>query len=281
MNKIVGYRSEKVIMNSKDGLKLVGMWTIPSGVPRECVLLIHGITTDKDEGGFYVNLASKLGQENIASLRFDWRGHGESEGKYEEVTLLGIANDIENALDTISARYKGIRIHIVAASFSGGVAVYYLAHNPGRARSLVLLNPRLRYCEKMLEDTPFWQGNGLNKAGAERLEIQGWLPYGEGPFRIGRAMINELFWVKPYQIMKDIPCPTLTIHGTKDSVVPFVDSEQYYQANTQSELIAIEGADHGFTLPGDDEMRSPETIVFRDRAIQAVAEWIKKHSQQI
>lgn len=57
------------------------------------VLLLHGFTSSKDD--FVISgLADELQSRGIASIRFDFNGHGESEGRFEDMTVL---NEIEDA----------------------------------------------------------------------------------------------------------------------------------------------------------------------------------------
>jgi uncharacterized protein len=58
------------------------------------VVLVHGGGVTREEGGFFTRLAAGLGEAGVASPRFDLRGHGESEGRQEELTLAAILNDI-------------------------------------------------------------------------------------------------------------------------------------------------------------------------------------------
>jgi hypothetical protein len=48
----------------------------------------------REEGGFFALLAIGLAEAGITSLRFDLRGHGESEGRQEELTLTTILNEV-------------------------------------------------------------------------------------------------------------------------------------------------------------------------------------------
>lgn len=57
------------------------------------VILMHGFMSDKQDcviGG----VAAQLRQENIAYVRFDFNGHGESEGNFQNMTVI---NEIEDA----------------------------------------------------------------------------------------------------------------------------------------------------------------------------------------
>ena len=66
---------KKVQIETADGMKLAGVWHIPSKPTKKAIILAHGITVDKDEDGVFVNLANKLCGMGYAVLRFDFRGH--------------------------------------------------------------------------------------------------------------------------------------------------------------------------------------------------------------
>ncbi len=57
------------------------------------VIICHGFTGSKMEP-LHVNLANELEARGIASIRFDFNGHGESEGNFQDMTVL---NEIEDA----------------------------------------------------------------------------------------------------------------------------------------------------------------------------------------
>ncbi len=63
--------------------------TIPQKKTRNCIILCHGITVNKEEGGIFTNLAKKLAKVGFAVFRFDFRGHGESEGDSINLTVTG------------------------------------------------------------------------------------------------------------------------------------------------------------------------------------------------
>src|SRR6266566_9693932 len=80
-----------------DGLHLAGTFVIPEERTRRAVVMIHGGGVTREEGGFFTRLAAGLGDAGVASLRFDLRGHGDSEGRQEDLTLAAILNDIRVA----------------------------------------------------------------------------------------------------------------------------------------------------------------------------------------
>jgi Serine aminopeptidase, S33 len=87
-------------LRTLDGLRLASTLVVPAGAAaaERAVVLVHGGGVTREEGGFFTRLAAALGEAGVSSLRFDLRGHGESEGRQEELTLAAILNGIKVAL---------------------------------------------------------------------------------------------------------------------------------------------------------------------------------------
>ena len=50
------------------------------------------------------------------------------------------------------------------------------------------------------------------------------------------------------ELLRDVNCPTLLIHGTKDTSIPLLDSKKAISLLSEnSRLKIVEGADHDFT----------------------------------
>ena len=80
--------------------------------------------------------------------------------------------------------------------------------------------------------------------------------------------------------MSRIPVPCLTVHGTADSIVPDDLSVRYHRCNERSELLRIEGADHGFAEPDDEDFSSAVTAANVDRVFSAVVAWLARHNHR-
>lgn len=268
-----------VTFYSMDGFRLEGTLELPDRPIRCAVLLVHGITVTREEDGFYTELAKRLNGIDAATFRFDLRAHGSSEGTYDQLTLSGVINDINSAVQEIRNHiHQSIPLHIIATSFGGGLSVYWASEHMDEINTLVLLNPLLNYGKRMLFAKEFWNKDRLTKEGAETLAKQGWLPHGN--FRMGRALINELLYIKPYEKMIRLGIPILTIHGDKDSMVPFDIAKKYAIPNNQCLFIPVKGADHGFTHPDDEDFTHSDTIRFRNFVFEKVLNWINEHNDK-
>ena len=64
-----------------------------AGKKTPLLVLCHGFGGNK-EGKLFDCLVDSLNKKGIAVIRFDFNGHGKSEGKFEDMTVL---NEIEDA----------------------------------------------------------------------------------------------------------------------------------------------------------------------------------------
>lgn len=263
-----------VTLRTLDGLRLAGTFVSPDAVPEQAVVFVHGGGVTREEGGFFTRLAAGLGDAGIASLRYDLRGHGESGGRMEETVLTAHLNDIRVALADVRERSGAARVSLLGASFGGGLAAYYAARGPGKLSAVVLLNPQLDYKDRYIDQKPHWSGDRLTDEAAQELENDGYIAH-SATVRHGRAMLNEVFWIHPWQVIGEIAAPTLIVHGTRDTFVPVETSRKAApQLRVRHRLVEIEGAQHGFAVHEDPQYLNPQTQEWQAFVIRTVREWL-------
>lgn len=267
-------RSTSTAIRTLDGLHLAGTVVTPEGKPDHAIALIHGGGVTREEGGFFTRLSAGLGEAGIASLRYDLRGHGESEGIMQEATLSAHLNDIRVALDHLREATGGTKLSLLGASFGGGLCAYYAAKGPDELTRLVLLNPQFNYKDRYVDQKPYWSHDYLSDDAAIELTQQGYISH-SATVKHGRAILNEVFWIKPYEVLGDIHAPTLIVHGTKDTFVPVESSRvAVTQLRVEHELVEIDGAQHGFAVHDDPEYANPQSQQWQAFVIQTIARWV-------
>jgi uncharacterized protein len=270
----VSVQSKPATFRTFDGLQLTATIVMPDRAAERAVVLVHGGGVTREEGGFFTRLAGGLGQAGVASLRFDLRGHGESQGRQEELTLATILNDIRVALAKVRNATGARRLSLLGASFAGGVCAYYAARRPGELDRLVLLNPQLDYKQRTIDSRPYWTDDRLDEEVARQLEQQGFIQF-TPTLRHGRPILNEVFWFDVLAVLPEITMPTLVVHGTKDTFVPVEASRSAMGRFTaEHKLVEIEGAQHGFAVHDDPKYLNPQSQEWQAFVIRTVADWI-------
>ncbi len=119
---------EKVTFKS-DGLNISGVLTVPHGIPAgkkvPAVMVLHGFGSNKTSNN--VTLPCKmLNDWGYATLGFDMRGCGESEGTRANLICLEQVADTRNAVTYLQSRPEidSKRIGVLGSSFGAAVAVY-------------------------------------------------------------------------------------------------------------------------------------------------------------
>ena len=261
-------------MRTLDGLDLRGTLVLPDRPTDRAVVLVHGGGVTREEGGFFARLADGLSRAGLASLRYDLRGHGASDGVLQETTLTAHLNDIRVALEHVRETTGAKIISLLGTSFGGGLAAYYGAKRPYELSRLVLLNPQLNYKNRYVDQKPYWVDDRLDTTAAQQLAEQGFIAHSP-TVKHGRAMLNEVFWIKPFEVLGEIAAPTLIVHGTKDTFVSVDGSRAAVQhLRVEHELVEIEGAQHGFAVHDDPGYADPQSQEWQAFVIRRVAEWV-------
>ncbi len=257
-----------------DGLHLAGTIVTPDQPPAHAVVLVHGGGVTREEGGFFTRLANGLADAGIASLRFDLRGHGDSDGRQEELTLSTILNDIRVALAALRESTGGAEVSLLGASFGGGICGYYAAKRPDELTRLVLLNPQFDYKKRTIDTRDYWHDDVISAEAADELNQTGAVQF-TPTLKHGRPLLNEVFWLKPNEILGEIETPTLIVHGNADTLVPIDGSRQAIaQFTAPVELVEIEGSQHGFAVHDDPQYLNPKSQEYQAEVIRIVANWL-------
>src|SRR6202789_582422 len=243
---------------------------------RAGFLVLHGFGGNCDSTGV-LNPTRVLNSLGYATLRFDMRGCGNSQGEFGGIICLEQVEDLANAL-SFFAQHPSVhpdRIGVIGSSFGGAVAVYAGGTNP-RIAAVV--------------SNGGW-GHGERKCGGQHSTPQAWAKFA-GMLEQGRATLArtgkslmvpreeivpipgrvdanldrqhvqmlathsvEMFPAETAQSMLDFraedvvgkiaPRPLLLIHAANDSVTPTEQSvEMFKRAGQPAELYLFSGLDH-------------------------------------
>ena len=207
------------------------------------VIFCHGFSGTKD-GPLFELVADTLQAHGIASIRFDFNGHGESEGEFKDMT---VPNEIEDAKKVVEyvRDLKYVSTIAIGGHSQGGVVAAMTAGQLSEelgepafkavalmAPAAVLRDDAIRGSTMGKQYDPFDPG--------EYVELWGGL-------KLGGEYIRTSFSLPIYETAAKYQGPALIIHGNGDRVVPYTYGERFHQIWPKSELVIQEYFDHGFS----------------------------------
>jgi len=202
------------------------------------VVFCHGFGGTK-YGPLFELVCDSLQKHGIGSIRFDFNGHGESEGKFEDMT---VPNEIEDAKRVVayarSLPYVS-KVALVGHSQGGVVASMTAGELKNDIAAVVLMAPAAVLREDAIRGSTFGkQYDPLDPP--EYVELF-------GTQRLGRNFIKTAFSLPIYETAAGYQGPALIIHGNADRIVPYTYGERYHQQWKGSEYVLQEYFDHGFS----------------------------------
>lgn len=232
--------AERFVQFTVHGQTVYGMLHAPEETAKApAVAMCHGFTGNRIETHrLFVKMARCLAANGIAALRFDFRGSGESEGDFEQVTVSGEIDDALAALAFLRQQPEvdDNRIGLIGLSLGGCVAACAAARDR-RVKALALW-AAVADLQEVFADR--W-GELVQQA----LETQGWFDY--GGWKISKAFYDDALQVDPLREGLRYDGAALIVHGTNDEVVPVDHAHRYHAAFRYTKrLHLIEGADHTF-----------------------------------
>ena len=240
--------NEKLFYSTYNNLKLCGVLNI-TNESDEIVIICHARTSSKDSRPTTM-LADRLTKENINNFRFDFIACGESEGDYNDYT---VSNMVLNLKDTlVFLKEKGFEKFILFGCSMGGRIISLINESEFNIEKLILWYPALDYGRGIF-NFPSKKERKAKKQGFYQIEKGCKLSY--------EYFVDERKY-RAYRELYKKHCKKLFIHGTADPFVSFVSSKKISSKCSNSELILIENADHGFHEELHMEKALKETINF-------------------
>jgi hypothetical protein len=228
---------------SPDGRRLAYRASAPTGSPLTFVWL-SGFKSDMS-GTKVTELEAWARTAGHGFLAFDYSGHGESDGAFEDGTISAWRAD---ALAAIDAHTSGPVI-LVGSSMGGWMALLTALARPARIAGLVLIAPAPDFTEKLMwpEFPPEAQAEIMEKGFTLRPS-----DYDE-PYTITRALIEDgrAWQILDAPILIDVPVRIL--QGKEDADVPWRHAERLVDTITSSDLIftLIKDGDHRLSRDQD------------------------------
>ncbi len=228
--------------------------TSPSGATIAChhrsgadpgVLFCPGFRSDMG-GTKALALDAWCRQQGRQYTRFDYGGHGESSGSFDDGTLGAWRDDALAVLDQVC---EGTQV-IVGSSMGAWIMLLLALARPARIHGLLGVAAAPDF-------TRYMQDQRLTTAQSEQLEREGFCElenrYGDSPQTVQRHLLEEAEQHLLLHQPLPIRAPTRLIHGTADPDIPWQTSLKLMERlqSDDVELQLVKDGEHRLSEPAD------------------------------
>lgn len=232
-----------------------------SAVAAPVVVCCHGLTGTRVGSSYrYVTLARRLVAENIACLRFDFRGCGESDGRFEDVTAAALQEDLLAVMAAVDhlPNCDPTCVGMIGSSF-GAFTISMCANRIPSLRSLVFLAP--------VADPAALIARDMSEAAWSLVRKQGWIDH-HGQ-KLGAGFLDTLPTENGPARLAPWMKPLLIYHGSRDHAVP-PEQGQAYEAvararGVEAKFVSVESGDHGM-----------RTVLATEQIIEGSVAWLRR-----
>ncbi len=212
------------------------------------VVLMHGITSSTKDP-LMTALAEALQHAGIASIRFDFNGHGESDGTFQDMTVPKEIEDARN-MYTYARSLPFVSDIALLGHSQGGVVASMLGGELGTesVAALVLMAPAAVLKEHAL------QGNIVGVR-FDPEAIPEYVTIFNG-YKLGREYIKAAQALPIYEVAGRYAGPVFIIHGLSDTIVDAVYGERYQNIYENATLALLDGEDHVFSREREKTVNS-------------------------
>ncbi len=202
------------------------------------LVLCHGMESTH-RGTKQEAIAKRFSSRDYTVLRFDFSFVGESEGRFEDLTVSAEVDDVLGVLDFV-AEFEPLDCTIVGSSLGGLVALLVAAQRPNLVDRVATI--------AAVADTSVFTA-GLAESDLAEWRATGRYPWGSGFLKTG--FLDDIEKIDALARISHVDVPLLVMHGSADAVVPVEHAALI--ADTAAGPVTtkvFDGVGHRFEEPG-------------------------------
>jgi len=250
--------SRKVTFQNKKGDELNARLELPSSAPEATAIFAHCFTCSKDLKAV-VNISRALNLANIAVLRFDFTGLGESEGEFSETNFSTNINDLIAAAEFMKDELMAPSL-LIGHSL-GGAAVLAASAELDSVKAVCTIGAPADpvHVEHLLRD----QLEEIESSGQASVSIGG------RPFTVTQEFLKDIRNRDLEKLVPNLGKALLILHSPQDSIVEIENARIIYdRARHPKSFISLDGADHLLSNKADSMYAGKVIAAWAERYLE-------------
>ena len=206
------------------------------------IIFIHGLNSDMN-GEKALTVEKYARKHKLNFVRFDFRGHGNSDGKFEDFTISDWKKDLVNVIDNLT---RGPQI-LIGSSLGGWLMMLAARVRPSRVKGMIGLAVAPDFGDNLYNNLTIKNKREIKNKGIIKYSSFGFSYFIRKKFFID-ARKNKVL-NKPYRYNK----PLILIHGLNDNVVSSKVPKKILKKVTSKkiQIILLKNSDHRLSSKKD------------------------------
>ena len=206
------------------------------------IIFIHGLNSDMN-GKKALTVEKYARKHKMNFVRFDCRGHGNSDGKFEDFTISDWKKDLLNVIDNLT---RGPQI-LIGSSIGGWLMMLAARVRPTRIKGMIGLATAPDFGDNLYNNLTIKNKREVKNKGIIKYSSFGFSYFIRKNFFID-ARKNKVL-NKPYRYNK----PLILIHGLNDNVVSSKVPKKILKKVTSKkiQIILLKNSDHRLSSEKD------------------------------
>ncbi|MFN3699948.1 MAG: alpha/beta hydrolase [Alphaproteobacteria bacterium] len=236
-------RAEKIQIDAGGDQSITAHYAVPtelytSRLDETLIIMLQSFpSTPLQHDKLYLTIEFLMVDKGYHTLRFDYRGCGESDGKPQDFSIGSACEDFQTIMHWAKSKgYK--RFFFVGEGLGATIALMNMDIN---VKGLILLWPAL--------DLNLFRKAALNIDTCTEDETQkGYITLDDGQI-IGVSLIHDLKKIDIAYALKQVFVPTIILHGARDKKIPIeqLDLARQYLLAKRVEITTFHDGEHGLT----------------------------------
>ena len=206
------------------------------------IIFIHGLNSDMN-GEKALTVEKYARKHKLNFVRFDFRGHGNSDGKFEDFTISDWKKDLVNVIDNLT---RGPQI-LIGSSLGGWLMMLAARVRPSRVKGMIGLAAALDFGDNLYNNLTIKNKREIKNKGIIKYSSFGFSYFIRKNFFIDarkNKVLNKL-----YRYNK----PLILIHGLNDNVVSSKVPKKILKKVTSKkiQIILLKNSDHRLSSKKD------------------------------
>lgn len=227
--------SKRIDFKNQSGNDLSAILEMPVDQnPSAFAVFAHCFTCGKDLTAVR-NISRALNTHNIAVLRFDFTGLGQSEGEFADTNFSSTVDDIISAAEFLTQEYQAPEV-IIGHSL-GGTASIMAANRMESVKAVAVIgspSEAVHVGHLLVEKM-----DQINQQGFATVNIGG------RPFTIKKQFLDDLEKTNIKSVLKEMRKALLILHSPQDNIVDISNAAEIYDAAFHPKsFISMDRADH-------------------------------------